>query len=104
MASLEAIPEGELVDEDGAEDEALGVEQATGGHLPAAVEDPFELAVEVLDGARAKLMEDPADLDTAVGVRVSAAPRGDQFPVAGSAERPQGGVIVVGVAWVSPSR
>jgi hypothetical protein len=43
-------------------------------------------------------MEDPPDLDAAVGVGVSAAPRGDQFAVAGGAERPEGGVGVVGVA------
>lgn len=66
MSGFEAVPEGELVDEDGAEHKALGVDEATGGDLPAAVKDPFDLAVEVLAGAGAELVEDAADGDPVV--------------------------------------
>ena len=51
---LEAVEQGELVEEDGAEGEALCVGEAAGGDRAVAVEDALELAVEVLDGVRAE--------------------------------------------------
>src|SRR5438067_35185 len=92
------IQERELVDEDSAEDVAAGGDQPAGGHLAAAVEDALELAVEVLDRPRAKLMEDPTDLDPAVGVRGGAAPGGDQLPAIVRAPLAQVRVVVIGVA------
>lgn len=44
LVSLEVVPERELVDEDGPEDEALAVEDAAGGDLPAVVKDTLELS------------------------------------------------------------
>jgi len=47
----------------------LRVEQALGRHLTVAVKDALEVLVEVLDGQRAQLVEDPAHFDPIVGVR-----------------------------------
>jgi len=53
---LEAVEQGELIGEDGAEGEALGAGQPAGRHRAVGIEDALELAVEVLDGVRAELM------------------------------------------------
>ncbi len=50
----------------------LRVEQALCRHLTVAVEDTLELLIEVLDGQRAQLVEDPARFDPIVGVRIGA--------------------------------
>src|SRR5215212_10688803 len=76
LVVLEAIEQGELMDEDGAEGEASGAHESAGRDRAVGVEDGLELAVQVLDGVRAELMEDAADLDAVVGVRVAAAPGG----------------------------
>ena len=60
---LEAVEQGELVDEDGAEGEAPGADEAARGDRAVGVEDALELAVEVLDGAVAEPVEDAADLE-----------------------------------------
>src|SRR3712207_1147725 len=95
---LEAGEQGELVDEDGAEGEALGAGQAAGGHRAVGVEDALELAVEVLDGVRAELVEDAADLDASVGVGVAATPGGDQEAAGAGAVVADDRVVVVRVA------
>ena len=41
---LEAVEQGQLVDEDGAEGEALGADEAAGGDRAVGVEDALELA------------------------------------------------------------
>ena len=61
-----------LVDEDGAQDEPAGGEQATGRDRPAGVEDRLELAAEALDRGGAQAVEQAAHLRV-VGVRVGAA-------------------------------
>jgi hypothetical protein len=48
------VEQDELVDEDRAQHEAPGGDQAAGGHPDAAVEAGFELAVPGLDGLRAQ--------------------------------------------------
>src|SRR5919202_4517295 len=68
---LIAIPQRQLIDEDGAEGEAPGVGQAFGWHLPVAIEDPFELLVEGLTRDRAQLVEEAADFYPVIPVRVA---------------------------------
>jgi len=46
------------MEKDGSQGEPLRVDQALGRHLAMAIEDTFELLVEVLDGCRAKPVED----------------------------------------------
>jgi hypothetical protein len=52
IARLEAVPDGELIDEHGTEDEAAGRQEPTGRHRLPDIKDAFELAVEVLDRMR----------------------------------------------------
>src|SRR3954470_13879714 len=92
------MEQGELIDEHGAEGEAAGAHEPAGRDGAVGVEDALELAVEVLDGVRAELMEDAADLDAVVGVRVATTPGGDQEAVALGAVVADGRVVVVGVA------
>jgi hypothetical protein len=82
-----------LVDQDGAEGEALGGDEPAGGHLAQAAEGALELTVEVLQGVRAQLVEDAADPDAVVGVRVGAAPGRDQDSARGRAQRVQVGSL-----------
>ena len=65
-AGLVAVQQGQLVDQDRAEGEALGGEQAAGRDLAQAAEDALELAVEVLQRAGAQLVEDAPDLGAGV--------------------------------------
>ena len=99
---LEAVEQGELVEEDGAEGEAAGPGEAARGDGAVGVEDALELAVEVLDGERAELVEDAADLDAVVGVRVGAPAGGDQEAAGAEAMVADGRVVVVGVAEDEP--
>src|SRR5690348_144673 len=85
LMMLEAVEQGQLIDEDGAEGEALGADEAPGRHRAVRVEDALELAVEVLDRERAQLMEDATDLDAVVGVRVGTPAGGDQEAVGAEA-------------------
>src|SRR5438093_902477 len=78
--------------------DALRRDQPAGGHLAQAAEDRFELAVEVLQRMGAQLVEDAADLDAGVGVRVRPAPGRHQDPVVGGAPLVQIGVVVMDVA------
>src|SRR5215471_1589456 len=98
LAVLEAVEQGELIDEDGAEGEAPGAEEAARGHGAVGVEDALELAVEVLDGEGAELVEDAADLDAVVGVGVGAPAGGDQEAAGAEAVVADGRVVVVSVA------
>src|SRR3954454_18498631 len=98
LAVFEAVEQGELIDEDGAEGEASGADEATGWDRAVHVEDALELAVEVLDGVRAQLMEDATDLDAVVGVWVGAPAGGDQEAAGPSAVVADGRVVVEGVS------
>ena len=71
-AKLVPIEERQLVDQDGSQDVAPGGQQPARGHLLLRIKDGFELAVEVLDGGRPELMEDPADFHAGIGVRIPA--------------------------------
>ncbi len=71
---LEAVEQGQLVEEDRARREPPGADEAAGGDRAVGVEDALELTVEGLDGRRAERVEDPADLDAVIGMRVGAAP------------------------------
>ena len=55
---LEAVQQRHLIDEDGAEREALGADEAACRDQGVDVEDALELAVEALDGEGAQLVED----------------------------------------------
>src|SRR3954451_20227830 len=81
LAVLEAVEQGQLVDEDGTEGEALGANEATRWHGAVDIEDAFELLVEVLDGERAQLVEDPAHLHPVIGVRIAATAGRHQQPI-----------------------
>src|SRR4051812_10796300 len=94
LLMFEAIEQGQLVDEHGAEGEALGAGEAAGRDRAVGVEDALELAVEVLDGVRAELVEDAADLDAVVGVRVLAPSGGDQEAAGPGAVVADGRVVV----------
>jgi hypothetical protein len=74
---VEAVEQGELVEEDGAEGEALGAGEAARRDGAVGVEDTLELAVEVLDGEGAELVEDAADFDAVIGMGLGAAAGGD---------------------------
>ncbi len=95
---LEAREQGELVAEDGVEGEAPGADQAARGDRAVGVEDALELAVEVLDGTGAELMEQAADLDAGVGARVAATSRGHQEAAGAGAMVADGRVVGVGAA------
>ena len=74
----EAVEQGDLVDEDGAEGEALGADEAARCHGAVDIEDAFELLIEVLNGHRAQLVKDPSHLDPIVGMRVGSTAGGNQ--------------------------
>ncbi len=74
---VESIEQCQLIEEDGAEGEALGADEAARRHRAVGVEDTLELAVEVLDRERAQLVEDPPDLDPVVSTRIGATAGGD---------------------------
>ena len=95
--SLVVMPQRQLIEEEGAEQEALGRQQAAGGYVAQAAEDGFELGVEVLDAVGAQLMEDAADLDAIVRVRVGSAFGGDQEATGVSALGVQGRVVIVDI-------
>src|SRR5688500_14103908 len=95
---LEAVEQGDLVQQHGAEGEALGADEAPGRDGATGSEDGLELAVEVLDGEGAEFVKDAADLDAVVGVRIPATAGGDQEAVGRCAVRMEGRVLVVGVA------
>jgi hypothetical protein len=78
---LEAVEQGELVEEDGAEGEASGTGETACWDRAMGVEDALELAVEVLDGERAERVKHPADLDAIVGVWVGTPAGSDQEAV-----------------------
>ena len=101
---LEAVEQGELVQEDGAEGEALGPDKPARRDGALDAEDALELAVEVLDRVRAELVEDAADLDAVVGVRIAAPAGGDQEAAGGGAVVAAGRVVVVGVPENEPGR
>ncbi len=69
---LKAIPQRELIDEDGPEGEPASIAQARGRHLAMTIEDALKLFVEVLDRQRAQLVKEAAHLHPVVGVGVSA--------------------------------
>src|SRR3712207_6400845 len=75
-AVLVTVPQGQLVDEHGAERPALGVEEPFGRHLSVAIEDALELLVQIFDGSRAQLVKDATYVHSIIGVRVGAAPSG----------------------------
>ena len=102
LAVLEPVEQGELIGEHGAEGEAPGADEAAGRDRAVHAEDALELAVEVLDGVRAELVEDAADLDAVVGVGIGAPAGGDQEAAGPGAAVADGRVVVVGVAEDEP--
>ena len=80
------------------QDEALGVEEAAGRDLAAAVEGAFELPVEVLDSVGAELMEDPTVRDSVIRVERDSPTRRDECALSSRAESAQDRIVVVGVA------
>ena len=64
------LEQGQLVDKDRTEGKTAGGDQAAGGHLAMALEDAFELLIEILNGDRASFMQDPADFYPVIGVWV----------------------------------
>jgi len=75
---LEPIEQGQLIDKDGAERKATGVNQALGRHLPMSVKDALEMLIEVFDRQRAQLMKDATNFHARVGMRATAILTGDQ--------------------------
>ncbi len=76
---FEPVQQSQLIDEDGPQGEAPGVNQAARAFgLPVRLEDALEMFVEVLKGHRAQRVEDVPDLDAPVGMGVSAVVRRDQ--------------------------
>jgi hypothetical protein len=67
-----------LIEEDGALGDAQNADEAGRRHGAVGVEDALELAVEVLDGEGAELVEDASNLDAVVGVWVRATTSCDQ--------------------------
>lgn len=98
LSVLQAVEQGHLIEEHGAEGEALRTGEAARRHRAMRVEDALELAVEVLDGDRAQFVKDPADLDASVGMRIGAAAGSDQEATGGGAVVADGRVVVLGVA------
>ena len=89
------VPEGELIEQDRAQQESAGGHGAAGRHAAQAAEDRLELSIEVLDAVGAELMEDAAYLDARVGVRVATPLGGDQDAPVLYALVVQGRVVVV---------
>ena len=67
---LKTIQQRQLIEQDGAQGKAASVAQALRRYLTVAIEDTFELLVEVLDSHRAQLMQDVSHFDTIAGVRI----------------------------------
>src|SRR6185436_16648068 len=102
LTVFEAMKQGQLIDEHGAERKALGADQATRRDRAVDIEDPLELFVEVLDGERAELVEHAADLDTVVGVGIGAATGRDQEAVGVSTGLVERRVLIAGVTEDEP--
>src|SRR5687768_5174304 len=98
LAVFEAVEQGQLVDEDGAEGETLGADEAARRYGAVDVEDARELLVEALDGERARLVEDAAHLDPVVGVGVPTTAGRHQQPIGRGTLLVEGGILVVGIA------
>ena len=49
QALLIAIEQSDLIDKDGSQGKALGISESFGWHLTMAIEDAFELLIEVFD-------------------------------------------------------
>src|SRR5437764_4780347 len=92
---LMALEQTQLIDKDGAQGKTLGGHQAARGDLLMPVKDALELLVEVLDGHRARLVQDAADLDPRVSVWIRATRGGDQHAAAPHTQVLQGGIAVV---------
>lgn len=94
---LEPIQQGELIDKDGPQGEPLCVDQALGRHLVVAIEDAFELLIEVLDGCGAQLVEDATHFFPNIGMGIRPILRDDQEAVRGLPGLADVGRIVVNV-------
>ena len=92
------MPEGELVEQDGPQGEAPRLAEATGGDVAQTAENSLELAIKVLDGMGAELMENATHLDPIVGMGIGGAFGGDQQPAVSFDQGGQGRVVVVLVA------
>jgi hypothetical protein len=101
---LVAIEQRELVDEDGAQGKALGVAESLGRHRPVDPENAFEMFVKVLHRQGPQRVEDPTDLDAAIGVGMGPAPGRDQDLVSLQTELAEIGIVVVDVAQDVPIR
>ena len=64
------MEQGQLVHKDRTEGKTAGSYQATCGHLAMALEDSFELLMEILKRYRAGFMQEPADFPPVIGVWV----------------------------------
>ena len=95
---LEAMEQGQLVDEDGPECEALRADEAARRDGAVHIEDAFEVLVEVLDGEGAQFVEDAAHLDAVVGVGIGSPAGRHQEAVGGGALLVKSGILVSGVA------
>jgi hypothetical protein len=64
------LGQGQLVHKDRTEGTTAGGYQAVRGHLAMALEEPFELLIEILNSARAGFRQAPADFYPVIGVWV----------------------------------
>ena len=78
---MRLIEQDELIKHHGAESQELAAVQAFDWHLPAPFKEVFEQAVERFDRLGAQFVKDPPDFNSAIGVRIGATARGDQFAV-----------------------
>ena len=89
------LEQGQLVHKDRTEGKTAGGDQAAGGHLAMALEDPFELLIEILNRDRAGFMQDPADFYPVIGVWVGSSYGCDHQATAPRTQLLQVGIVIM---------
>src|SRR5262249_28522915 len=89
------MEQGQLVHKDRTEGKTAGGYQAACGHLAMALEDSFELLIEILNRYRAGFMEDAADFPPVIGVGVRPASGRDHETTAPRAQLLEVGIVIM---------
>lgn len=82
------IQENDLIEQHRSQCVALSGKQSIGRDLIVPVEDISLRLIEVLVCNRAKLVEEAAQLDSGIGVRINSVPRGNEQKVLGRTAQP----------------
>lgn len=95
---LTAIPQTQLIDEDGTEGEPLRPAEAFGGNLPMHIEDGFELLIQIFIRNRVQRVKDAAHPAPIIVVRRASILRGNQHALFSGTAGPHGITVVMAIA------